>query len=453
MVVITCVSVLIVLIIIYHYVQCLIILKKSKLPSLPLLPLLGHCHYFFGPTDVFYKKIARILKRANSFGLFIGPLFSPLLYDVDIVSHLIHLDNSMLRKSYLYNILRTLVNRTIFQDTGTSYKESKRVLLKAMGHVNLQHYNKIFIKNSKQLVKKLKTRTDEEINLDPELDFCVVSAMLESMIGSEALTNNEEEIDRMGSEISNYLRKTCERLVLERKAVYEKTLTPVLIDTYFTTKRLDGEEFTTETIVDDVITLLGAGVETTVSSLGFIIMLLAMNQGVQKRVIEEIESKIPEEKDDVSTQDLSNLPYLDQVVHEAWRLYPPASAIGRTVTTEVDLPNGGSLVEGTNIWFCILKLHRDPKIYPNPNEFNPDNFLPEKIESRPQGSYIPFGFGARKCIGNVFAKLVIKATIYQLLRNYTFHTTKTVEDFRLALEVTLKNKIGVPVILKSRNKA
>ncbi|KAL3266989.1 hypothetical protein HHI36_011137 [Cryptolaemus montrouzieri] len=485
-----------VLFLVLNFVQCLITLKKSKLPALPVvLPLLGHTHYFIGSTHVFFEKLKDIAKIGSSFGLFIGPFFTPFLYDLNIVPHLIKSENHIQKKAQQYNFLRALGKRQIFVETGVPYKESKRVLLHAVSHANLREYFTSFNTIAQNFVDDLRSKVGGgEFNMEVELYFCIVSVLLDTIMGLDATIMSRDEIVLYAKEFTDsithifnrgfriwlypdffykfsslykmcnksvaHTRKITGKLIIKRKQKFEAfkrneentTRTSVFIDKYFESKKDDGSEFSVEDITDDVLSLMGAGFETTVSSLGFIIMMLAINQDIQEKAFNELKEKQKNNKRYFTTEDLNELPYLDQVIQETWRLYPPIAFMGRQVTKDIDLPNGGHLKKGIDIWFFLAMLHRNPKYYPEPEIFNPDNFLPERVKERPPEVFMPFGFGTRKCFGNIFAKLVIKTTLCHLVTNYQFHTTTTVKDFRLAFEFAMKNKIGVPVSIKPREK-
>ncbi|KAL3267594.1 hypothetical protein HHI36_011712 [Cryptolaemus montrouzieri] len=439
-----------------------------------------------------HQKICNITKLSSSIGLFIGPFFSPLIYDSENVSQLIKSENHMQEKATQYKFIRSLVDRSILIDSGLSYRESKRILLDAVSHANLKEYLISFNSNTRNLVDDLSSKVGgTEFNLEIDLSFCIISILIDTIMGLDASIMTRDEIILFAKELDNslnyissrihrawlypdflykfsnlfklsnqsrmYLRNFCGKLIAAREKKFQssnqkgvKTARTVFIDKYFVSKRDDGSEFSIDNITDDVLSLIGAGFDTTVISLGFVIIMLAINQDVQKKVFQEITEKLKGNNRYLDTKDLNELHYLDQVIYETWRLYPPLPVLGRLATKDIDLANGGYLEKGTNLWIFVMKLHRDPTFYPDPDRFNPENFLPERVKERPSEVYMPFGFGTRKCFGNIFAKLVIKTILCHLLRNYQFHTTKTEEDFQLALEVTLKNKSGIPVSIVSR---
>lgn len=95
-----------------------------------------------------------------------------------------------------------------------------------------------------------------------------------------------------------------------------------------------------------------------------------------------------------------SLSYLDMVVAEALRMYPPLGHINRITTKTYKVPNSDVVLEkGTPIFVSMLGMHYDPKYFPNPNEFDPERFNGENKHNRPSCVYFPFGDGPHACIG------------------------------------------------------
>jgi cytochrome P450 len=103
-------------------------------------------------------------------------------------------------------------------------------------------------------------------------------------------------------------------------------------------------------------------------------------------------------------EDLPRLPYTDKVVKESMRLYPPAWSLARTVTKEVEL-GGYRLPVGANVVMSQWILHRDPRFFEQPEQFNPDRWTAEAIQRLHRFAYFPFGGGPRLCIGASFAMM------------------------------------------------
>ncbi|XP_011706271.1 PREDICTED: cytochrome P450 4C1-like, partial [Wasmannia auropunctata] len=99
----------------------------------------------------------------------------------------------------------------------------------------------------------------------------------------------------------------------------------------------------------------------------------------------------------LTMKSLQNLPYLERCIKESLRLYPSVYFISRIISEDVKLKSY-LLPAWTNVHLHIYGVHRDPNFWPNPEVFDPDRFLPEKIQNRHPYSYLPFSAGPRNCI-------------------------------------------------------
>lgn len=169
------------------------------------------------------------------------------------------------------------------------------------------------------------------------------------------------------------------------------------------------------------ITFLVAGFETTGSTLTSTAYLLATNPVVQEKLIEEIDKAEAERaRNSYPLYDhVQKLGYLDQVISEVLRLCSPAFNLVRGCEEEA-VYKGIRFPKGVEVNIPLYVLHRDPQVWENPLEFNPENFSPEAKEKRNPYSYMPFGTGPRHCIGMRFALLEIKLALVKVLQRFKF---------------------------------
>ncbi|XP_015905340.2 cytochrome P450 3A8 [Parasteatoda tepidariorum] len=193
------------------------------------------------------------------------------------------------------------------------------------------------------------------------------------------------------------------------------------------------KSLTMNEVIAQCIIFFLAGYDTTASALSFSSYLLAIHQEVQEKARQEIIYFL--DNDGVLTyESLNKMKYLDNIISETLRIYPPAVRTERKVESEYELGDTGIILEKDMIVTVpIYALHHDPKYFPDPEKFDPDRFSPEERKKRDSYSYLPFGHGPRNCIGMRFALMEIKVCLVYIISSFninTCHHTKIPIQFR-----------------------
>jgi cytochrome P450 len=201
-----------------------------------------------------------------------------------------------------------------------------------------------------------------------------------------------------------------------------------------------------EQLRDEVMTLLLAGHETTAVSLSWTWYLLAQYPEVEKKLCSELRAVLNGRSPRV--QDLSRLPYTERVVKEAMRLYPPAWAIVRNSLKDCDL-GGYRVPAGATVMMSQWVMHRDPRYYDQPEQFNPDRWLEARVKGASKFTYFPFGGGPRTCIGASFATMEGVLVLAAIAQSYQ---VRVVQDFPVEPlpTITLRPRRGIKVVLTRR---
>lgn len=164
----------------------------------------------------------------------------------------------------------------------------------------------------------------------------------------------------------------------------------------------DGSVMNDKQLRDESLTLFGAGHETTATALTWNWYLLATHPDSYQKVLQEVDTVLQGRTPTYS--DLAHLPYSLQVFKEALRMYPPAYAMTRVALHDLEI-DGYPVRKRQMVLIPIYAIHRRPDYYPDPEMFRPDRFAPENEKQLPRHAYMPFGAGARICIGNHFAMM------------------------------------------------
>ncbi|KAL0121800.1 hypothetical protein PUN28_006928 [Cardiocondyla obscurior] len=213
-------------------------------------------------------------------------------------------------------------------------------------------------------------------------------------------------------------------------------------------------QMTDEEVWEEVNTIMFEGHDTTAAGSSFALCVLGYLQDIQARVHEEIDAIFGDSNRQCTFQDTLEMKYLEKVIMETLRLFPPVPLIARQLNQDVKLVSGNYIIPKTaTVLILQFMTHRLEKYYPNSTVFNPDNFLPEKMQQRHYYSYIPFSAGPRSCVGRKFAMLKLKVLLSTILRNYRIISDTPLTDFQLRGDIILKRDDGFNIKIEPRKPA
>lgn len=183
-------------------------------------------------------------------------------------------------------------------------------------------------------------------------------------------------------------------------------------------RRPQRKTISEDEIVGQAFVFLLAGYETSSNTLAFTCYLLAIHPECQRKVQEEVDDFFSrhESPDYTNVQELK---YLDMVISETLRLYPPGFRFARDIEQDCVL-NGQLLPKGASLEIPAGFLHYDPEYWPEPESFVPERFTPEAKAARHPFVYLPFGAGPRSCVGMRLAQLEIKMALVRLFSRFSF---------------------------------
>jgi retinoid hydroxylase len=208
-----------------------------------------------------------------------------------------------------------------------------------------------------------------------------------------------------------------------------------------------GEEFSDREIRDQVMTLMFAGHDTSTSTLTFMLHELSRHPEVVRRLQEE-QDRVLGAASPSAQQLEKEMPYLEMVLDEVLRLYPPAWIGPRRATAEYEF-GGYTVPRDAYVNYCSWASHRLPEVFPEPEAFIPERFTRERKAALPRGAYVPFGGGSRICIGKRFGQTEVKLVATKLLQCLRFEAlpgrTLTIRQMP-----TLSPRGGLPMRLRPR---
>lgn len=211
----------------------------------------------------------------------------------------------------------------------------------------------------------------------------------------------------------------------------------------------DGVGLTDRQIRDEMMTLLFAGHDTTTSTVAFMFYELARHPYVAERLQSEQDVQLQDGKPTAQQLMSGELTYLEMVLDETLRKYPPAW-IGPRKSIEPFQLAGHTVPGNAYVDYCSWASHHLPDVFPEPDKFLPERFAPEAKAALPKGAYIPFGGGSRTCIGMRFGQLEIRTIATLILSRFTLKLPQAF-DLEIRQMPTISPRHGLPVVVQERS--
>ena len=206
-----------------------------------------------------------------------------------------------------------------------------------------------------------------------------------------------------------------------------------------------GQPLSDEDIRHELVVFLGAGYDTTATTLTYALWALGHHLDLQDQVAAEV-AAVGDRP--LTSDDVPRLGYTVQVLHEALRLCPPAAGTTRMVMKDFDV-DGYRVEAGTLVVVGIYAMHRDPALWDHPLVFDPDRFSPANSKDRDRWQFLPFGGGPRSCIGDHFAMLEATLGLATIIRHTEIQSLD--DDFPLAVPFTMVAAAPIRARVRPRN--
>ncbi|KAF5303885.1 hypothetical protein FQR65_LT18909 [Abscondita terminalis] len=365
-----------------------------------------------------------------------------------------------------YKYLKPWLGEGLLTSSGDKFKINKKLIMPSFHVNNLKRFMDVFNDHSLTLVENLREKVGNgEFDIDPYLSTFTMDVLLETVIGiskdtltDQAVTYKKAIHHRLsrcsGKKILIYTimcgvnHNFKDKVMEELNEVFGKSSSPI---TYNDLQKLQYlEQVIQETWrlyppIPILVKKASCNVPLGKKILIYTIMC-GINHNFKDKVMEELNEVFGKSSSPITYNDLQKLQYLEQVIQETWRLYPPIPILVKKASCNVPLDTC-TLPKGCSIGLYLFGLHRDPTQYKDPHKFNPDNFLPETIKTRNPFSFLPFSAGSRTCIGAKYATMLIKVVLATLLRSYRVTSSWNESEFVISAQTVLRRTEGFPINL------
>ncbi|XP_043480610.1 cytochrome P450 9e2-like [Leptopilina heterotoma] len=460
--------------------------KQRGIPQIQCLPIVGsHLRLITGRMAVsdFAKHIYNCHPNAKYFGMMdfntpVAVVRDPeLIKEIGVKSFEHFLDH----KSFLDETMDPIFGKNVFSLKGDRWKQMRNTLSPSFTAVKMKFMFELIDKCASDFVKYFLEHEDETMSINTKDAFTRytndVIATAAFGISVNSMKDKENEFYVHGADASSFrgfwrfakfiifricpgfLRFIGEPFVSRSsarffKAVIRETLKareengivrPDMIHLLMEAKEKDdGIDLSVDDIVAQSFIFFIAGFETSSTLMSFLAHELVMNPDVQEKLRNEVDMVMKVNNGEINYDTLTKMKYLDMVVSEVLRKYPPAPVVDRvcvkTYTLPKPTPDSGEYIAepNTSIWIPVIGLHHDPKYFPNPEKFDPERFSDENKDDINPYTYLPFGLGPRKCIGNRFALMETKLLLIYILKHFILERTeKTQHPLKYEISVTI----------------
>ncbi|KAM9770202.1 cytochrome P450 4V8 [Menidia menidia] len=460
-------------------------------------PFIGNALMLKTNSGDFFRQIVEFteaFKDAPLFKIWIGPVPFLILFHSEtvekILSNPIHLD-----KAFAYTFLHPWLGTGLLTSTGRKWHQRRKILTPTFHFSILADFLEVMNEQAEILVERLdKMAGKGPFNCFNHVTLCALDIICETAMGKKiyAQSNSDSEyvksVYRMSDIVSRRQRtpwfwpnflyynfgagnehdKTLKVLhSFTKKVINERSENLSYIETDSDSDQIirkrhafldmllkttdeEGNNLTHEDIQEEVDTFMFEGHDTTAASMNWALHLMGSHPEVQKKVHQELQEVFGESDRPINTEDLKKLKYLECVIKEALRLFPSVPFFARSLCDDCHI-KGFNIPKGTNVIIITYALHRDPRYFPEPEEFRPDRFLPENSAGRPPYAYVPFSAGLRNCIGQRFALMEEKVVLASILRNFSVEACQGREDLRPVGELILRPEQGITIKLEKRS--
>ncbi|WP_280331974.1 cytochrome P450 [Nocardia wallacei] len=196
------------------------------------------------------------------------------------------------------------------------------------------------------------------------------------------------------------IHASCERLI--DASTQSPTATSGMISVLAAVPdRLTGRPMGRRQLHDEIMSLITGAADTTGALMAWVLDTLAERPDIETKVHAEVDAAYTSSPA-ASAWDASRFPYLTRVITETLRMRSPVWMLPRRTVQDTEV-GGHRIPAGSYVFYSAYANHHDPRLFPEPHHFDPDRWLPEHVKQLPRCAFVPFGFGARKCVGESFA--------------------------------------------------
>jgi cytochrome P450 len=412
-----------------------------------------------GSTDDSLERMIELFARhGDTYRVFVPARgsYTYVIHHPDDVKRVLVSNHRNYTKGVGLDRVRILLGKGIMTSEGELWKRQRYMMQPLFHRRVINEFAGVIAAANERFIARWEAlaQRGELVNLTDEMSELTLEIVLRSIFGRDLdrftqelganpfeLVTKEQSRDLQFAYKFRSLTKHVAQLIARRRAEPEEHFDYVAMLMSARDKET-GAPMGERELIDEVMTLIVAGHETTASGLNWTWYLLSRHPQAEARLHAEIDGapQLPQP----GLTHMEALTYTQQVVNEALRLYPPGWLLSRR-TIEADMLGGYPVPAGTNVLLPLYLLHRHPDFWKDPETFWPERFAPEREAERARFAYMPFAAGPRHCIGESFALYEMLVHLYKVARRYRL---VYVPDKPLELEAQINLRTRHPLRMR-----
>jgi sterol 14-demethylase len=418
-------------------------------PKLPgALPLMGHIGTFGKNPHGFMMKLREEYGDVAEFKLFHQEMV--LLTGEEASEVFYRAPDEVLDQGPAYKMMTPIFGKGVVFDAPLKRKnEQLQMLMPALREKPMRTYSDLIVAEVEDMLKSWGESGERDLlEFTKELTIytsshCLLGAEFRYELSSEfvEIYHHLEQGIQPIAYIFPYLplpifrrrdqaRKRLQKMVdeiMEKRAGSQETKTNVF-QTLIEARYEDGSKLTPHEITGMLIAAIFAGHHTSSGTTAWVLIELLRNPKHLQDVVEEVD-RLFDENGAVSFEAIKNMPKLENVIKEVLRLHPPLIVLIRKVMQDIQVKDY-LIKAGKFVIAAPSVTHRIPELFPDPEKFDPDRYMPERNEDKSLYGWQAFGGGRHRCSGNAFAMFQIKGIISVLLKRYQFELVNPAASYQ-----------------------
>lgn len=352
--------------------------------------------------------------------------------------------------------VKMLLGNGLIVSDGDIWRRSRRMIQPAFSRANVHRLLPVMVQCCDTRAAKWArvVESGELLNITEETSDFALELIMRSIFGDDyetsILEGGEDPFAFLSRDSARdlgvvmkvrHLRELLLDIINARRASRDDDVFDFL-SMYMAATDKAGNAFSDAELLDELMTLIVAGFETSANTLNWVWFLIASHPDVEGKVLDEARTHVPTVSA-VSGESVNSMQYTQQVLEETLRLYPPVWLFTRR-SCEDDELDDYDVPEGTDIYLSPYILHRTEHYWADPEVFDPDRFAPE-VQAKKDRPYFPFSLGPRRCLGEYFSFLEMKLHLGMMLPRFRMELT---DDSEPELELGINLRTASDIYLR-----